>query len=97
LANDLSINPRKIDTAAAALLGSGPYNIQKIIWTGFSDGHHLVLASDASAADIILDITAVAAVNSKFIQFDFPFGVKYKDLACTTLGGGVVYLYLLAS
>ena len=93
MANDLTVNPAAIDTAAASLVGGGPWHISKIRWVGFSDTHALVLAKATDGSNPWLKHTAVAAVDGKSYEVTFPDGFRIRDFACTTLGGGVVYVY----
>jgi hypothetical protein len=86
VANDLTKNPLKIDTAGTALITKS-FTPTLAVWVGATAGHTLLLKDVAGST--IMSASAVTATD--FLPFppDFTIG----GLTATTVQSGTVWLY----
>jgi hypothetical protein len=87
VANDLTGNPLKLDSAAATVLLTQVFNPTMAVWVGATAGHDLVL-QDKSASP---KLTIKAITASDIIPF--PPAFLMQGLVAATLGSGTLWLY----
>jgi hypothetical protein len=88
MSNVLTKNPLVIDTVSTSLLTK---SITPVLayWVGATATHDLTLTD--LAGNTILKVKAVTATDT----FTFPPGFTVGGLACSVIGSGTVYLYVL--
>lgn len=94
MANDLAMNPIKIDTAGATSeVGrrDGGYFVQQVIWVDPSTAGHTFSISSADGGDKVL-LTGVADADNK--THIFKVNQQWANFEVDTLASGVLYIYL---
>jgi len=90
MANDLTANPIKVDTAGATALTSKTFTVYKIRWVGATTaGHTAVIHNEAS--QVIFAAEATGANYTESESFD-PAQIV-AGLIVPTLGSGALYIY----
>ena len=84
MANDISANPWKIDTAAAGVIYAGPIKIENIIWANEAAAATLLI-TDANGKTIVS-----ATATSGLLQQAFGKIGWVRGLIVSTLSSGVL-------
>lgn len=91
MANNLAVNPLRIDTAMGSPATKNMY-IEKIYWFNPTLAGDTVVITDGSAAGNILWEGRAEAANSSQV-FDLDSKIHWNQFRVTTLSSGVLYIY----
>lgn len=92
MANDLTKNPLKIDTAATITVGgSGVLTIKQMIWIGQANADDLVLT--INGVDVAFVHTDAVDGEEKYILSNQPLG-RVESFAVKTIDAGNLYVFL---
>lgn len=77
MANDISANPWKLDTAGAGTIYQFPVKIKNIIWANFTTTGDVLLIRDKNGKDIVnaLVTTSLGIPSMSFGSFDWVEGI----------------------
>lgn len=94
MANDLTINPLRVDTAGAGAIVTTPIRIHKIRWTGATTAGHTAVIRDQNNNHFW---SSVASGANYVEESDFSTDQLQRNvingLIVPTLGSGVLHIY----
>lgn len=95
MANVLTLNPLKIDTASGTAAVTTPIRIRKIRWIGATTAGHTATIQDQNGNLFWTSVANAAnyVEDCNFIVYDNQHGPVLNGLTVPTLGSGVLYIY----
>jgi hypothetical protein len=90
MANDLTGNPLKVDTAAA--ITTHPTHVFRMVWTPTTAGDD-ILVEDNGGSDLWA-YKAIAADSNQAIAYEREFNSQVNGITVTTIDHGTLYIYI---
>lgn len=94
MANNLTFNPLRLDTASGSVLTTESYRVKKIRWVGGTTAGHQVILQDQHSNTLW---ETVASGSNYVEETDFTWNttntVVLSGIRLPTLGSGKLYIY----
>ena len=90
MANDLTGNPLKIDTAAE--ITTNPTHVFRMIWTPTTTGDDILV--EDNAGNDLWAYKAVAGDSNQAIEYKREFDCQVNGITVTTIDNGTLYIFI---